>query len=57
MKNSNVNESEGLRVLGREIGTVLTDEELNIVGGGPFEGSGAATDSHGGTCTNEQDCD
>lgn len=47
----------GVRILGRQVGETLSTEELKLVSGGPYEGDSAATDSHSGTCTSEQDCD
>jgi bacteriocin-like protein len=56
-------EKGGVRILGRQVGEVLSNEELSQVsGGGPLSGNaefGGGTDNppHGGTCTNETDCD
>jgi hypothetical protein len=57
MKNEN---KKGIRILGRQVGEELTLEEMGVVsGGGPLTGNGVETDNppHGGTCTNEADCD
>jgi hypothetical protein len=61
---SNGNQTKsGVRILGRQVGEVLSVDEVSLVGGGgPFNnedeyGGGTDNPPHGGTCTNEQDCD
>ncbi len=60
MQNQETQDSK--RILGRQLGRELTNEELGLVAGGDGNDarigeSGTDTVPHGGTCTNEQDCD
>lgn len=54
MKNEDrIDQVEGeMSILGRELGRMVTVEEMDLVAGGVSH-----TDSHPGTCTNEADCD